>query len=125
MKRQPNARVISWLDSQPATLLFITAITAGELRAGIELLPDGQFKNDLERRVEIALREVFDGRVLSYDLHAARIYGRLVGSRANTKVEPLDLQIAAIAAIHRAAIATRNTKHFADCGAELINPWDA
>ena len=67
----------------------------------------------------------FDGRIVSFDVPAARVYGTLMAHRrkAGTPLASLDGQIASIARVHGLAVATQNTAHFADCGVELVNPF--
>lgn len=81
------------------------------------------------REAEVAsiLDEYFRGKVLPFDLDASFHYAALAGPliRAERNVRTMDLQIAAIALSHGAAVATRNVHDFQGCGVELINPWES
>lgn len=120
-------RVIAWLDAQDRSELWLTAITAAELYAGVNKLPQGVRRSALQVNLTAILQDEFAGRILSFDLDAAVFYAEIAGPRlaAKKKVEALDCQIAAIARLHGATIATRNTRHFEDCGVEFIDPWTA
>ena len=68
----------------------------------------------------------FAGRILPFDGAAAREYADLRVSLESSghPVGDMDLMIAAIARQRGAAVATRNTRDFADCGVPLVNPWE-
>jgi toxin FitB len=61
MRGLPERRVIEWLDSRDASDLWISAITAAELRVGVARLPEGARKTDLNQRIERALGVEFAG----------------------------------------------------------------
>lgn len=126
MKTSPTPSVISWIDSQEATQLFITTITIAEISYGITALPDGNRKRILEDSFDNVLKAAFTHRILSFDEQAAQAYGKVMGHR-KLLGRPLSIpdgQIAAIAIVHDSAIATRNVRGFADCDLEIINPFD-
>jgi toxin FitB len=122
-----DSRVIAWLDSHDPADLWLTAITAAELRAGVEKLDVGRRRVALADQVDAILGDHFAGRILPFGVEAALAYGVIVGPklRSPQPIETLDYQIAAIARVHGATLATRNVRHFQDCGIELIDPWTA
>jgi len=125
MKPSPRPTVMAWVDSQDAAQLFITTITIAEIAYGISVLPDGNRKQLLDDAFHNTLNIAFKHRVLLFDESAAHAYGKIMGNR-KTIGRPLSIpdgQIAAIAIIHRFAIATRNIRDFADCDIEVINPF--
>jgi hypothetical protein len=67
----------------------------------------------------------FQGRILPFDQDSARQYARIHLSRktAGRPISQFDAMIAAIARVHRATLATRNTGDFEHCGIRLVNPW--
>jgi predicted nucleic acid-binding protein len=99
MKQRPNPQVEAWLAGQAATECFISAVTEAELRFGIEILPAGQRRLQLQA----ALTEMFDkdfaGRVLPFDSAAAVAYATIAANRrtAGRPISQMDAQIAAIA----------------------------
>lgn len=127
MKPLPDGHVIDWMNATTSNSLFVSTITIAEIHYGLELLPDGRRRIDLESRFQQFLSRGFDQRVVSFDVPAARLYGTLMAHRrrTGTPLASLDGQIASIARVHGFAVATRNGDHFADCGVELVNPFAA
>jgi len=65
MRPTPEPKVLAWLDAQPAADVWISAVTVGEIRLGIALLPEGQRKERLARLAEAMFREEFSDSCLS------------------------------------------------------------
>ena len=125
MKPAPSPRVLEWLANEPASGLFTTAITQAEILYGIELLPRGRRRAALESAVEAMFEEDFAGRVLPFDSDAARVFPKIAAARraSGRPLTQFDAQIAAIARVHHAVVATRNDADFEDCGVAVLNPW--
>jgi hypothetical protein len=125
MQGVPEPLVAEWLDRQPAESVWITSITLFEARLGLALLPKG--RRQIETAFEQVLADDLEGRVLDFDRAAAEAAARLAAERQR-KGRPVDIrdtQIAGIVMARRAKFATRNIKHFAYVGAEIVNPWEA
>lgn len=116
---------MEWLDDQPVESIWTTSITVFEIRTGIELLERGRRRKRLEQMFSQLLAEDLNGRVQPFDQSAALAAGSIAATRqsAGRTVEIRDVQIAGIATSRRAALATRNTRHFAETGVHLVNPW--
>jgi hypothetical protein len=128
MRAAPAARVLQWLDAQSTADIWISAVTAGEIRLGIALLPNGQRKERLGALAEAMFEEDFADRCLPFDPAAAADYAQIVAtrSRRGRPVSVEDAQIAAIARSSGLTLATRNSKDFTDIdGLPLVNPWTA
>ena len=127
MRREPDPAVMTWLDNQPAESIWTTTITVFEVRTGIELLAQGRRRRQLEQAFAELIGEDLAGRVQSFDQVAALAAASIAAGRqrGGRPVEIRDVQIAGIATARRATLATRNTRHFADLGVELVNPWSA
>jgi toxin FitB len=127
MQRDPDPIVVKWLDNQPAESVWTTSITVFEVRFGLELLATGRRRRQLEDAFGKALDEDFEGRVLPFDQAAAQTAGAIAADqrRAGRSIEIRDVQIAGIAAARKAALATRNVRHFEGLGLVLIDPWSA
>jgi predicted nucleic acid-binding protein len=124
MRAEPTSTVIAWLTAQSPNELFSTVVTVAEISYGLERLPSGRRRKSLEK----AYQSLFTGmaeEILPFDVEAAFLYGPLMArkERAGSAMNPMDAQIACIAASHGATIATRNESDFANCGVKLINPW--
>lgn len=118
--------VTAWLDAQAAETLYITAINAAELWAGVALLSDGARKSALESSLADLLDRLFGRRLLDFDRRAAQAYADITRRTTDAGVRlPLaDGLIAAIAQAHGFAVATRDTEPFRAAGIEVINPWE-
>lgn len=117
--------MIAWLGGQQPADLLITTLTLGELVKGIERLPMGQKRTDLETWLSNDLLQRFDGRIASFDEPAGFEWGRLC-ARLETSglvMPAVDSQIAAVCLLHGADIVTRNTIDFTHSGVKIINPW--
>ena len=126
MQPQREPKVIRWADRQPKDQLLITAISVMELRAGVEKLPPGRARRELEKALDWALDDLLEGRVLNFDRRAAYAAARFNAEcRRKGKVcEAADVLIAGIAISRRIPIATRNVRHFEELGVRITNPWD-
>jgi len=124
---RPTPSVFDWLRNQPVDDIWTTAITAAELRAGVAALIDGRRKRMLGEAVEQALYVDFSGRILPFDDAASVAYASISAARRRLgrNVGELDMQIAAIAVVRGATVATRNVTHFDESGVNLVNPWEA
>lgn len=125
MRDEPDPAVVDWLDRQPAESIWTTAITVSEVRTGLELLSASRRRQRLEAAFTRLLTQDLDDRVLAFDTAAADAAGPVVARRqqAGKSVEVRDAQIAGIALARKATLATRNTRHFADLGVFLVDPW--
>jgi predicted nucleic acid-binding protein len=126
VKPEPSVAVLAWMKMQPSSALYMTATTLAEVLYGVEVVPDGKRRAKLQAAIEGAFEARFSKRILSFDEDAARAFALIMAhcSRIGKPIEDFDAQIAAIAKSRGASIATRNTRHFANCGILLINPWN-
>ena len=114
-------KVRDWLDSQPASFLYISAITVLELEYGCLLVERRDVRQGRALRDWLTLRlAAYDGRILPVDsvvaAHAAMLH--IPNPRPDR-----DALIAATALTHSFAVATRNVLDFQIEGLEVINPW--
>lgn len=125
MRREADPAIVAWLDGQPPESIWTTAVTVFEIRFGLEVLTSGRRRRSLEGAFGKALDVDLDGRVLSFDRAAAHAAAAIAAKqrRAGRTVEIRDVQIAGIAAARKAALATRNLRHFEGTGITLIDPW--
>jgi predicted nucleic acid-binding protein len=125
MRERPEPAVSAWLDKQPEEELWTASVVLAELLSGIDLMPAGRKQRVLRNAVEGMIAEDFRGRILNFDLPAARYYGQILSFRQGMgrRIREMDAQIAAIAKVHGAELATRNIPDFEHCGVSLVNPW--
>lgn len=124
-KPVPDKAVVAWLDAQAIETLFISAITIAELRFGIAAMPAGKRQTILRDRLEGQVLPHFSERILSFNLATSQSYSELMArARLSGKaIGAADGYIAATAASHHFAIATRDTSPFEAAGLKVINPW--
>jgi predicted nucleic acid-binding protein len=125
IKDSPDSRVVDWLEAVSEDQLFLSVLTLGELRRGIDLLAQGRKKNDLLLWFD-GVQASFQGQLFSIDDQIAQKWGEIMAShkKLGTHLHVVDGLIAATALMHNAVLVTRNTKDFDSLGLELINPWD-
>ena len=121
-KPRPNSKVIAWLGSVPSTDLFLSVITLGEIRKGIEKKRAAGPRD--ATRLEAWLTTLvlhYHSRVLSFDLDTSDRWGRVMALHPGVPVE--DSQLVATALQHRLTFATRNVRHIAETGVAFIDPF--
>jgi predicted nucleic acid-binding protein len=125
-RRQPNQRVINWLDSIDEEILFISVITLGEIQHGIERLPDSHRKTELLVWMNNGLLQRFSKRMIGIDASTMLMWGSLT-VRLETSGQPMgvmDSLITASALQNNLIVATRNVADFLPGGVQVINPWE-
>jgi predicted nucleic acid-binding protein len=125
MQRSPSPKVIGWLDRQPRSSLWTTAITIFEIRLGLQIMPSSKRREVLNQRFDEVLARIHE-QIVSFDTDAAQEAASLMASR-KMQGRPRDLRdtmIAGIVLARRASLATRNAAHFDDISALLIDPWN-
>lgn len=123
-RKVPNPSVVNWFSNRPATTLYLSVLTIGELRKGIETLTDTSRRLALLDWLEADLPQFFIGRILPVDLAVADRWGRLV-AQAGRPLPAIDSLLAATALQHGLHLVTRNQRDFELPGLEVINPWNA
>jgi toxin FitB len=120
-KRAANPDVTAWLARVPASQLFVSVITLGEIAAGIEAQRnvDPAFSERLEQWAR-GMRDAYVERTLPVDTAVALRWGELY---TRLKRRDTDLLIAATALEHDLTVVTRNSRHFEPTGVKLLNPY--
>ena len=123
VKPKPDANVVAWLRANESSL-YVSTITIGEMRRGIERLSSGRRKTQL-RSWLVSLCDCMKGRVLSFNTSTAHVWGQLKAKwdAAGVVVPSLDSQIAATAQRHQLTVITRNTADFGRAGVKQLNPF--
>jgi hypothetical protein len=122
VRRNPNKGVIAWLNQLPGEALYVSVLTLGEIRKGIETIADKKRREKLRLWLEHELPEWFEGRVLPVDLAVADRWGRLL-AEVGRPVPTTDSLLAATALHNELRLVTRNSADFDYPGLEVINPF--
>lgn len=123
--RQPNPRVITWLDSIDENIIYLSAITVGEIGRGIERLPESHRRTNLLNWLQNDLLARFSNRILPLDLAVMLRWGEFVANleKRGRSLPAMDSLIAATALYYELVLVTRNTKDFALTGLQVLDPW--
>lgn len=121
IKPRPSPAVATWFEGAVPDSLFVSVLTMGEIRKGIEKLARGHRRTSLATWLETQLPSWFENRILPVDVAMADEWGRLLARQNN--IPAVDGLIAATALRHRLTVVTRNEKDFALTGVDLVNPW--
>ena len=125
VKPEPDTNVVRWIEETDESILFLSVITIGEIRNGIERLTPGKRRGRLESWLRIDLRARFRDRILPVDESIAERWGALSAiATANGKPVPvIDGLLAATAVHHDLMLVTRNVQDVAGTGVPTLNPW--
>ena len=123
--KQPNQKVLDWVDAQVPETLYLSVITIGEIAKGICKLTPSKRKESLTTWLNETLPNRFEHRILTLDVSTMVLWGNLVGQlEQNGRPLPaMDSLIAAIALQHSLSLVTSNEKDFAGTGLIIVNPW--
>jgi hypothetical protein len=120
-KRRPHGGVLAWIESIPDEQLHLSAVTLGELQAGVELTREQDAAKAAE--IEAWIDELTaTWNILPMDSATFRTWARLMTGRSDEFIG--DAMIAATALVNHLTIATRNIRDFRSFGVVLVNPFE-
>lgn len=122
VRPKPAKVVLDWFENIPSEALHISVLTLGEIRKGVEQMPDGMRQEKLRLWLEHDLVDWFGARVLPVDMPIADRWGRLL-ALVGRPVPSIDSLLAATALHHELRVVTRNQKDFDYPGLQVVNPW--
>ena len=119
-KPKPHGAVLQWIQNVPDADLHISAVTIGEIQAGIELTreQDESKAAELDQWLELVSGSF---NVVPMDALVFRIWARLMHRSSDTLYE--DAMIAAAAKVHKLTVVTRNVTDFKSFGVSVLNPF--
>lgn len=121
-RREPNKGVVEWFEQRPATTLYLSVLTLGEIRKGIDSLVNDDRQLKLLDWLEVELPQFFSGRILNVDAYVADRWGRL-NAQMGRPIPAIDSLLAATALTHGLKLVTRNVRDFNYPELDVINPW--
>lgn len=124
-QKQPNEKVLEWLDAQDESKVYLSVLTVGEIRKGIARLESGRKKAELESWLE-QLRTRFSHRILPLTEKTFLAWGKMCGEFENKGIvrSALDSLLEATALEHDLILSTRNVKNFQNSQVTILNPWE-
>jgi predicted nucleic acid-binding protein len=123
--KRPNPRVIQWIDQTDETGLYLSVLTIGEIRKGIEKLPDSERKTALALWLHDQLLVRFKDRLLLIDADVALQWGQFAGmlELEGKAMSAIDSLIAATALRGGLTLVTRNEADFQHTDVPILNLW--
>jgi toxin FitB len=125
VSKRPNPQVIEWINRTEETRLYLSVITIGEIRKGIEKLAQSRRRTVLEEWLKDQLVVRFGGRILSIGLEVMLRWGQLTGylESAGHPMSAMDSLLAATSLQGNLKLVTRNDEDFKYARVPLFNPW--
>jgi len=124
-KPQPDGNVLRWIAETDEALLFLSVLTLGEIRNGIERLIPGKRRVRLESWLAVDLPPRFEDRILAIDAGTAQRWGVLsaTAARKGRPLPVMDGLLAATALDHDLTLVTRNDSDASGAGVPVLDPW--
>ncbi len=126
VSKQPNPKVVEFVDSLDPEDVYLSVITIGEIVKGIEKLPKSRRKTDLQAWLKDDLLVRFEGNILALDTDVLIEWGALTArlESAGKTTPAIDSLIAATALAKKMTLVTRNVSDFEETDVEIVNPWE-
>jgi predicted nucleic acid-binding protein len=121
VKPAPNKGVVSFLGKAPSSSLYLSVLTFGEIRKGIDLMESGKRRTLLTSWIDHTLTDWFSGRLMPISASIAQMWGHL--SAKYSHLPAIDGLIAATAVQNNMTLVTRNTKDFQLPELQTLNPF--
>lgn len=123
----PNPNVNRWVESTDPDLLFVSVLSFGEIRKGIELLAPGKKRSELEQWLDADLKGWFENNLLPVTKAISNRWGKLtaLAQQRGKQLGNIDGLIAATALERDLTVVTRNVRDFVDLGLGVFDPWPA
>ena len=125
VKPKPDDRVRRWIEETNESILFLSVLTLGEIRNGVERLRSGRRRGRLESWLQVDLPSRFQDRILPIDSAIADRWGRVsaIAAAKGKPVPVIDGLLAATAIHHNLTLVTRNSSDVSGTGVPTLNPW--
>lgn len=127
IKPKPEPKVVKWVDSTDESLIFLSVLTIGEIRKGINLQVDSARRAKLEAWLASDVRTRFEDRILAVDDSVAERWGLMTAkarSERKHQLPVIDGLLAATAQQYNLILVTRNVDDVEPTGISILNPWD-
>jgi predicted nucleic acid-binding protein len=125
IKSNPDRNVIMWIRNEDENDLFLSVITFGEIRKGIDRLAKGRKRTTLSIWLEKELKQRFSHRIIPIDISIAERWGAQEAKnfKAGKPMPVIDGLLASTAEEYELILVTRNEKDFENSSIKIFNPW--
>lgn len=125
IRPEPDDQVRRWIEETDESILFLSVLTLGEIRNGVQRLRSGQRRGRLESWLQVDLPSRFQGRLLPIDTAIADRWGRVsaIAAAKGKPVPVIDGLLATTAIHHNLTLVTRNNSDVSGTGVPTLNPW--
>jgi hypothetical protein len=125
IRPKPDDKVLRWIEETDESLLFLSVLTLGEIRNGVQRLRAGRRRGRLESWLQVDLPSRFLDRVLPIDAAIADRWGRIsaIAAAKGKPVPVIDGLLAATAIHHNLTLVTRNSSDVSGTGVATLTPW--
>ncbi|MCX6051197.1 MAG: type II toxin-antitoxin system VapC family toxin [Campylobacterales bacterium] len=126
ISKQPNKNVLTFLEKQAESSIFLSVITIGEIKSGIEKLQDHNKKTKLLTWLYDDLLKRFSGKIVDIDVEVMLEWGKL-NQKLKSMGKPMPIMDSLIASTSRNKnfiLVTRNEKDFQNLDINIINPFN-
>jgi toxin FitB len=125
--KNPEPRVLEWMEATDEGLLHLSVLTLGEIRKGAAQLLQDKRRTQLETWLEVDLQARFAGRIVPIDSAIADRWGLIAAEarRRGITLPVIDGLLAATALHWNLTIVSRNVKDFVNTQIPVLNPWEA
>ncbi|MBV6497718.1 MAG: type II toxin-antitoxin system VapC family toxin [Acidobacteria bacterium ACB1] len=122
---RPDGRVIQWLGGIDESDAFLSVLTIGEMKKGVEKLPSSRHRAQVQDYLE-KTRDRFTGRILPITEHTFLVWGKMMATFEKKGIgrPALDSLLEATALEHDLILVTRNVRNFSDSLVTILNPWE-
>jgi predicted nucleic acid-binding protein len=124
LRAKPSRNVARFLETIPEERFYLSVLTLGEIRKGVESLSASAHRERLRAWLEVDLLSRFDERILGVDVRVSEVWGRMLAGRKRPAAA-IDSLIAATALAHDLTVLTRNLANFDFEGLRVVNPFTA
>lgn len=122
-RKSPASNVLRWFGDVREDALFLSVLSLGEIRKGIELIGESARRRQLSAWLNADLPARFGPRILPIDRRIANRWGRLAATHASRPLPVVDALLAATALEYELAVVTRNLRDIGRIGVSVIDPW--
>ena len=127
LRPRPDAGVVAWSRAQSPLDLYVSALSFGEIRKGVDLRTPDARREEIDAWLSDSLPTQFRGRILPIDDAVTLEWGRMAadGQKQGRVLPVIDGLLLAPAAVHRMTLVTRNERDCAGRGIPILNPWSS